>query len=228
MYYHKTVFACLWQSKYGPSVSIVSFVGNINSKCPFLLCSSSKSAIISRSSSVRWLKPSKNEGIIFFSLLFLIEFCLSGDEASAVCFVLVGDPDDWFFSSYSCDLVSESSTFYAFRLTESNPRSRCLFSFFLSSSILLRSNILNPTKWRVSHSSIVFTCLSYGLELERDGATLTSRSHGRSFASTRTSNPYTSKHYYLFFVARIAVVICGSTAIRVLMQSYLMFLKTSS
>ena len=62
----------------------------------------------------------------------------------------------------------------------SKPNRRCLLSFFLSSSTFLRSNIWKPTKCSVSTSSLVFTYLSYGEELDNDGATFTSNSHGRN------------------------------------------------
>jgi hypothetical protein len=66
------------------------------------------------------------------------------------------------------------------------------FSIFLSSSTFLLSNTLNPSRWYVSQRSIDFTSLSNGLELEREGSTLTSRSHGLKLWSIRTSNPYIS------------------------------------
>ena len=41
---------------------------------------------------------------------------------------------------------------------------------------------------------IVLICLSSGLDDDSDGQKLTSNSHGLSFESMMTSNPYISKH----------------------------------
>lgn len=58
------------------------------------------------------------------------------------------------------------------------PISFFLFSIFLFSNIYFRSKILKPSKWNVSLSNMDLTCLSKGLELDREGKTLTSSNHG--------------------------------------------------
>jgi hypothetical protein len=165
---------------------MASRVGKSVSKCPLRCCSSSNSANISISSSVITGKPSRKDGMVLLSL--------PGFTISFSYFFRGVDSSGWPSSILPFLLVS-------------NPRSLWRFSFFLSSSILFRSKILNPTKCSVSQSSNVFTCLSYGLELESEGATLTSRSQGLSDWSIITSKPYISKHWFLCLVERIAVVI---------------------
>lgn len=190
---------------------MVSRVGKSVSKCPMRCCSSSNSANMSISSSVIKGKPSRKDGIRFLSLPNF-----------------AGDPSSFSYFLNGVVVCSASVTSVLAFLIGSNPKSLWRFSFFLSSSILFRSKILNPTRCSVSQRSRVLTCLSYGLELESEGATLTSRSQGLSFWSIITSKPYISKHWPLCLVERMAVVIWGSTAIRVLIQRVLMFLKTSS
>lgn len=53
--------------------------------------------------------------------------------------------------------------------------------------------------------------LSIGEELESEGETLTSKSHGLKSLSIRISNPYISKHVYLVLTPPILVTIGFST-----------------
>ena len=154
------------------------------------------------SSSVSYVKPSRNDGIvilsrILFDLVLLLSI-LSGEFISVgKFFCLTGVYDCVFFYYIYYGSTSWSScclfTDLAF-LLGSKPSNRCLNSFFLHSSIILRSKGWKPTRCNVSQSNNVLTCLSYGLELDSDGATFTSRSHGRSLWSIIMSKPYISKH----------------------------------
>lgn len=141
-----------------------SFKGKINSKWPLRRCSSSNSAIISRSSSDKTEKPSRKEGIIILSFTILnfsgdigsysldSFFIFLGDSVSCLLTLKVGDMS-WF--------INVSDSYFALGLVlDSKPSNLCLFSFFLSSSMRLRSYSLNPTRCRVSQSSMVFTYLS--------------------------------------------------------------------
>lgn len=75
---------------------------------------------------------------------------------------------------------------------------------------------------------MVLICLSSGLELEREGHTLTSNSHGFNCSSKMMSKPYSSKQAFLCLVYFMLVTMWGSTAISVLMITSLIFMKTSS
>ena len=111
---------------------------------------------------------------------------------------------------------------------EPRPISFFFFSVFFYSIIYFLSKILNSNKWKVSLKSIDFTNLSNGLELEREGQTFTSRSHGLKVASIMMSNPYISKHWPLYFVFLIYDIMYGSTDINVFMHTSLIFPNISS
>ena len=66
-------------------------------------------------------------------------------------------------------------------MLESKPSNRYLSVFCLSFSNCLRSNMWKPVKYIVSESSKVLMYLSMGEELDREGDTLTSSSHGLNF-----------------------------------------------
>jgi hypothetical protein len=141
---------------------------------------------MSMSSSVKAENPSKNDGTKVFSLFSFIPI-LSGDDYSpGSLFIFNGE---YWFLGKPAESISVSNLLLSYFFCGTKPRSRFLLSFFLSSSTYFLSKSLKPTRCRVSHKSIVLTCLSYGLELERDGATLTSSSHGLNLWSTITSNP---------------------------------------
>ena len=55
-----------------------------------------------------------------------------------------------------------------------------------------------PTNVKASQTNIVLILLSKTDELERLGYTLTSKTHGFRFQSIITSNPYSSKHPFLY------------------------------
>lgn len=82
----------------------------------------------------------------------------------------------------------------SFEAGRAPPNYFLFLSRFLFSKTAFLSKIWKPIKWNVSDSNIDLTCLSKGEELDKLGATLTSKSHGFKFASTRTSKPNTSKH----------------------------------
>lgn len=89
MYCHNKILLCLWHSKFGPKVSMVSFVGNIFSNLVYyrLAYSSSNVASISKSASVKYSKPFRNEGIT--NLFFIFSF--SPDYKYEASFFFIGE-----------------------------------------------------------------------------------------------------------------------------------------
>jgi hypothetical protein len=73
---------------------------------------------------------------------------------------------------------------------------------------------------------VVLIVLSKGLELLKDGHTLTSKSQGFNFSSINMSNPYNSKQAFLCLVYFILVTMCDSTESRVFIITSLTLSKT--
>ena len=111
----------------------------------------------------------------------------------------------------------------------SSPSSRFFACSSISRSCRLRSYGVTPTRFIVSHTSIVLTRLSKGDDELSEGLTFTSKSHGFSVWSSKISNPYTSKHTCRNFVPRFMwLTIYGSIATRAFMMTSLIDVNTSS
>lgn len=78
--------------------------------------------------------------------------------------------------------------------------SNLIFYYYICNSFLLNGTI--PIILNISANTIFFIFLSNGLELLSDGETLTYISHGLKFSSIKMSNPYSSKHIFLFLTVQ--------------------------